>query len=339
MNLRTFRAAKMRDVLQQVKAELGPDAVIVSTREVSRGLLGREIEVTAAVETRSGPASGPAPVAGPVREDPFEQRLAPLTREIEALKLKTSSMGGDEARVLRAEIRALRELLTTDGKSGRAREDLDALAGRRELTRPSRERVVALVGPTGVGKTTTIAKLSARAALIRSLKVAIITTDAYRVGGEDQLRIFADLIGVPLFPVRDIRELPRVVATLSGFERIFIDTAGRSPTATPDIYETLDALLKIRPTEIHLTLAADSRPETIDRWVNCYGRDHLDRLLFTKVDEARDAAEVVRAPVRFDLPVSYLSFGQCVPEDVVEANREVLLRFAQRGLQREGVAA
>ncbi len=331
MKLRKFVAARTTDALAQIKAELGPDAIIVSIRDLPKSAGGPKVEVTAAVDPTD---EAPTPKASTVAADPD---MSALRSEIEALRREVSSSG--ESASLKNELDDLRQLIMTQRVDTVDGSTLRTVARGRTLTAPSDSRVVAVVGPTGAGKTTTIAKIAARAALVRTESVAIITLDTYRVGGEQQMRIFADLIGAPLYTVRDPTKLPEIVSRLAAYDRIYIDTAGRSPSAEAEINLTMSALAAVDGVEVHLVVPADSRAGTIDRWVERIGKSRVDRLLFTKIDEAETLSEVVLAPVRLGCPVSFITTGQRVPEDIVQATDGRLLAIAGEGARGKKEAA
>jgi flagellar biosynthesis GTPase FlhF len=323
MKLQKFIAADMRDALAQVKRALGSDALIVASRPVRRGLLGNGVEVTAAVDTvePAPPAADAAPAkAAPVMSDADVERIMmPLRSE------------------LRAELRSIRTLLQASTEA-RREVDPEALASRHVIAAPSERSTIALVGPTGVGKTTTIAKLAARAALIDRRSVAIITLDAFRVGGQDQIRAFADLMGVSL-TVTDPERLGDALDELDDQDSIFIDTAGRSPR-DPDVIRELHTAFSGRDdVEIHLAMAAGSGAQAIDAAVGRYGRLPIARLLFTKVDEAIALGELVEAPARHRIPVTWLATGQRVPEDLEEATSDLLVEWSRDGFSDKRVAA
>ena len=338
MKMRKFTAATLKEAIALVKAELGPDAMIISTRELRRGFRGPTVEVTAAVDSVEPlPEKAPKPAAPPPPPPPvsvtkeIETSIAPLLDELRALREELRPLSESVSDTpLAAELAALRRLLHAETEAhGRVIPDLEELSEEATVARMSDARIVALVGPTGAGKTTTIAKLAARAALDESKKVALLTLDSLRVGGQEQMLIFADLIGAPLISVREPQQLSRAVGTLVDYDYIYIDTAGRSPGARAEIDLTIEALEQVDDIETHLTLAAESRASTIDRWMELYGPGNVDRLLFTKVDEAEDLTQLVRAPVRLDCPVTYLATGQRVPEDLELATKERLLALAK----------
>lgn len=356
MKIRKFQAPSLKEALAQVKLELGPEAIIVATNPIRRGFLGSGIEVTAAIDepppaASAGAATPPVPVPaaassslGDLEVERMVERIsAPLRAELRSLRGMIRSLAEDRIdRALRDEVAALRQALAPLGRASAPGElvALETLAREHRIAAPSDKRITVIVGPTGVGKTTTIAKLATRAALIEDRPVAIASLDNHRVGGEEQIRLFADLIGVPLVLIDDPAHFDHALARLDGAERIFVDTAGRSPR-DPRVLSRLSEALTRRPdVEVHLALAAGTTAASMDAWRQRCQPLGVGRLLLTKLDEADDLAELVRAPARLGLPVSWVTTGQRVPEDLEAATAERLLALATGGLvQHEELAA
>jgi flagellar biosynthesis protein FlhF len=327
-----YKAATMREALAQAKREMGENAIILSTRELRRGVVGAGIEITAVTEVEdvsadaTQTASGTRPPA--LAEADVERIMAPLRSELRSLRslLRAGDGGG-----LRQELAELKRTISelSVGASAPALPPLEEVARGARLTAPSQGRVVALVGPTGAGKTTTVAKLAARAALMHGRSVGLITLDDYRVGGEEQLRIFADLIPAPLHVAQNRIELARALHALVECDFIYIDTSGRSPRDHRAQQELASTLSAIEGLEIHLTVPAPSAPAYIDQLAARYGRAlPIDRLLFTKLDEADDLSQVVRAPARLGMAVAHITMGQAVPEDLADPDDASLLEIA-----------
>lgn len=345
MKIRKFVAASMRDALAEVKRELGPDAMIVATRDVRRGLIGSGVEVTAAVDvdepgtTMSGPEAAPAP-RGNLNDVDVERIMNPLRSELRSIRSLLRPLAeGRPDDLLRQELAAMRQALSGLGAPRETEPPLADVAAQNVLATPSAGRLVAVVGPTGVGKTTTIAKLAARTALVEHRRAAIVSLDSFRIGGEEQIRAYADLIGVPLTLCSDADRLADAVASHRDAERIYIDTAGRSPHDRAALLELERALGSLPDVEVHLALPAGASTATIDGAFTRYGRVPIDRLMFTKVDEAETLAELVRAPARLGRSVAHITTGQRVPEDLEDATGERLLALARGGFQAAEVAA
>jgi flagellar biosynthesis protein FlhF len=188
--------------------------------------------------------------------------------------------------------------------------------------------VYALVGPTGVGKTTTTAKLAARCVVrYGAERLALITTDGYRIGAHEQLRIYGRILGVPVFVVRDGEDLRRTLADLADKHMVLIDTVGMSQR---DRMVAEQAAMLTRSGEVNrlLLLNAGSRGDTLDDVVRAYGGEDLAGCILTKADEASALAPALDCIVRHGLTLSYVANGQRVPEDLHVPNRKYLLHRA-----------
>jgi flagellar biosynthesis protein FlhF len=188
--------------------------------------------------------------------------------------------------------------------------------------------VYALVGPTGVGKTTTTAKLAARCVVrYGAERLALVTTDGYRIGAHEQLRIYGRILGVPVFVVRDGEDLRRTLADLSDKHMVLIDTVGMSQR---DRMVAEQTAMLTRSGEVNrlLILNAGSRGDTLDDVVRAYGGEDLAGCILTKADEARALAPALDCIVRHGLTLSYVANGQRVPEDLHVPNRKYLLHRA-----------
>ena len=196
--------------------------------------------------------------------------------------------------------------------------------------------VFALVGPTGVGKTTTTAKLAARCVVRHGAdSVALLTTDGYRIGAHEQLRIYGRILGVQVHAVRDAADLRRTLADLSGKHMVLIDTIGMSQRdrLVAEQAAMLDGAGDVRRL---LLVNATSRGDTLDDVVHAYGREAggsaLAGAILTKVDEAVSLAPAIDALIRNRLELYYVANGQRVPEDLHLPNRAYLLHRALKGL-------
>ncbi|MBM0416817.1 flagellar biosynthesis protein FlhF [Aeromonas veronii] len=196
---------------------------------------------------------------------------------------------------------------------------------------------VALLGPTGVGKTTTIAKLAARFAMkYGAEQVALITTDNYRIGAHEQLQTYGRIMGCPVRQVRDAEELANALYQFRHRRLVLIDTAG---VGQRDIRltEQLDTLVKNAKVRIrsYLVMSATSQRRVMQEAVDHFRRIPLSGCILTKLDESLNLGEVINVCIQNSLPISYITDGQRVPEDIQVANAAQLVGAAMGSLERE----
>ena len=189
--------------------------------------------------------------------------------------------------------------------------------------------VFALMGPTGAGKTTTTAKLAARFVVRHGAdKLALLTTDSYRIGGHEQLRIYGKILGVTVHAVRDAADLKLALAELRNKHTVLIDTVGMSQRDQA-VAEQVEMLCQAgQPIKRLLMLNATSHGDTLNEVVEAYRRRGLDGCILTKIDEAASLGPALDCAIRHDLMVHYLATGQRVPEDLHLANRQYLIHRA-----------
>lgn len=394
---RTFRAPDARSALAMVKASLGSDAVILSTREVTNGLFrAKEIEVTAALpeapaQSRSLAAQAYIPSAGraattglgpsdvqraiasaiesarpsaprpssprasapsaPAADPPPTSREAELSDELLRLRRAMDEMRR-EMRQVSGQVRIERDyrlppvgaellthLINRGVEEALAEESIrqavesspndsvatllaalrEALSERVVSGRPpwladQRRRVIAMVGPTGVGKTTTLAKIAARALMESKLKVALVTIDTYRIGASEQVLRYGEIMAVPTYVARDRIELTRAIERSAGADLVLIDTAGRSVSEA--VARQAEMLRSIEGIQLYLTVSACTGPREMAAAAERYRALQPERLVVTKVDEAVGPGSLLSASVRIGRPIVAVTDGQRVPEDI-----------------------
>jgi len=193
-------------------------------------------------------------------------------------------------------------------------------------------RVVVLVGPTGVGKTTTIAKLAARARLAGGQQVALITLDTFRIAAVDQLQKYAQIIGVPLAVASDPVEFRTAVSTFAkdGVDTVFVDSAGRSQRDELKMNELREFLRVLPGVEVHLVLSTTTGPRTLRSVAERFGAAGFQRVILTKLDESASFGTILEALVAIGKPVSFLTDGQNVPDDLMISDPERLADLVLR---------
>ncbi len=177
-------------------------------------------------------------------------------------------------------------------------------------------RSICLIGPTGVGKTTTIAKLAAAFKLRQRQKVGLITIDTYRIAAVDQLRTYANIIGVPLKVVLTPNELVMAMKEMSDCDTILIDTAGRSHTDQMKLNELSQFIAVANPSEVHLVLSSTTTQESMEAALEQFGKIRVDQIIFTKLDEAVSFGVLLNVARTASRALSYLTTGQDVPDNI-----------------------
>jgi len=211
----------------------------------------------------------------------------------------------DESAVRRSVLEVIAELIPADESNIRLEPPADA-----------RPRTIALIGPTGVGKTTTIAKLAATFKLKQKKTVGLITLDTYRIAAVDQLRTYANIIGLALHVVASPDELTRALHHCAGCDVILIDTAGRSQRDDPKLNELRSLISVADPHEVHLVLSSTCSQAVLMEVAERFSSVRVDRIIFTKLDEAVSFGVLLNVVRKVNKRLSYVTTGQEVPHHI-----------------------
>jgi len=186
-----------------------------------------------------------------------------------------------------------------------------------------------LVGPTGVGKTTTIAKLAAGFRIQERRRIGLVTIDTFRIAAVQQLEAYAEIMDLPMEVVEKPAEMQPAIERLGDVDLVLIDTAGRSPSSDARIDQLVELLRMAQPDETHLVMAATSSVSTVRSVLRGFAPARPTAAILTKLDEATNTAGVLSALSASDslpgIPLSYLTNGQQVPDDIQVASAETLL--------------
>jgi len=194
----------------------------------------------------------------------------------------------------------------------------------------STARIIAFVGPTGVGKTTTIAKLATQAKLIDGKEVAIISADTFRIAAVEQLKTFANIAEIPFEVVYSTDEIKNAVAKFSRMDLIFIDTTGRSQRDKKNLKEIGNMLSSVEPGEVHLVLSVTTKYKDILDILEKFKTLFINRIIFTKLDETTSLGLILNVAEKVRKPISYITFGQNVPEDIEKADSRKIAKIILR---------
>lgn len=347
MNISRFFGSTNREALRQVRLALGPDALIVSNRRVNGGVEIMAADPTSVSEDRIpenvSVSNAAAPQTDVMREigamrGALESRIDELVwgnqlkQSTHAATLFQSLLGcGFSTALLRAmltrlprrhSLRAAQEWVRTE-----LTRNLPVLVDEDALWQPG--LTLALVGPTGVGKTTTIAKLAARAVQRHgSSGLALLTTDTYRIGAYEQLKIYGELLRVPVKVIQNAKELAAVLGAIPDHVTVLIDNVGVSQR---DRYVAEQAAMlsaTSRTVRRLLVLNASSHGNTLDEVARSYAKDGgvpLQGCIITKADEASSLGAALDTAIRYRLPIHFVSNGQKVPENLLHMTADALV--------------
>lgn len=193
-------------------------------------------------------------------------------------------------------------------------------------------KVIALVGPTGVGKTTTIAKLAAINKILNKKDVALISVDTYRIGAIEQLRTFAAIADIPMEIVYKSSEMPLALRKFRDKDMIFIDTVGRSQRVKKELNELKRFVEAAKPDEVHLVMSASTSLGTMADIAEKFKVVQPDRFLFSKLDEAVSFGSLLSVAHKHKVPISYITTGQNVPEDIYAADSNEFAAMVYSGV-------
>ncbi len=351
MKIKRFESIDNKTAFALVKKELGEDAVILATRNLEAGTVRARVEVIAAMDYDMDTVSDL-----PERREPVKERKNYSYDAVRARKKQSVGPGMADTPEIRLEAHDLKKRFSRlrhdnngSGKneSGQSRikpSPAEVAKWRDSVIEQIRinplakadsdkPQVIALVGPTGVGKTTSAAKLAAWFSLRMNQRVVLLSMDCYRIGATDQLRTYARIMRLPCEIVLRKKDLVQAVARHQRSDLIIIDTAGKNPYDLEHIDELqtwFEPHGNIKP---YLVVSATTKKSDLTNILKTYSSMDLSGLIISKVDETRTYAALCQQVAVSGLPVSYLACGQRVPEDFRAASKPYLHTLFKKGWQ------
>ncbi len=343
MKVKKYVGDNIQDIIFRVKVDLGTDAIILDTRKFKEGgFLGffakEKVEVLAGLEENSG------------KEDKTKEEIDNLKDMIKDLnnnvnKNVTNSNIPEALKSLRNHLKKqnvkdeyIQEILDdiqTDEKIDKSnlkvkvKNHLIDMLGEPELIKTTNKpKTITFIGPTGIGKTTTIAKIAAEFAIKKDKKVCLITADTYRIAAVQQLRTYSDIINIPLKVVYDGSEFIQAVKEFQKeADLILVDTPGRNWKNKWELGQLNEFAKQNIVDETHLMLSLNMDSRDLNNAVNNFSSLNPDKFILTKLDETSSYGDIINLKKEYDIPFSYITFGQDVPEDIDQANPEILYNY------------
>ena len=191
----------------------------------------------------------------------------------------------------------------------------------------NKPNIYMFLGPTGVGKTTTLAKIAARLSLVENKKIGLITADTYRIAAVEQLKTYSEILGIPLEVIYEASELQDAIERFKDKDYILIDTAGRSHKSKELKSDYDDLVRYLKDVKIYLVMSMTTSFKDLKSIIDSYGFLKEYRLLFTKLDEATSYGNILNLKVLTGKPLSYFTIGQSVPDDIEVADKERIIQY------------
>ncbi|GGA62921.1 flagellar biosynthesis protein FlhF [Ornithinibacillus halotolerans] len=398
MKIKRYIAPTMPEAMNKIRKELGPDAVILSTKEVHEGgLFGlfkkRMIEVIVALDQNIPPVKQEKPLPKfekferrePARNSMVNERSTSLrekplteTPSSDVTKTKNDPNSIMETEII-SEMKNMRRILEQQlYQNYQQKFELDyqviyqylidqevneelatklveniihkhrlikvkptaskiavdlKLEIEEQLSKLSFEgitnsaKVVHFVGPTGVGKTTTLAKVAARSMINEQKKVAFITMDTYRIAAIEQLKTYAKILDIPVEVVYSFEDYQIALEKLKSYDLILVDTAGRNYREEKYVEELKRSIRSKETIENYLVLSLTSKPKDILDIYHSFRHLDIKSLIFTKIDETRQYGSLLNIPLTFQAGIAYITDGQEVPDNLVKPTKEVISNY------------
>ncbi len=328
MQIKRFEAHNMKEALLQVKKDLGPEAIILSTKTLRNpspapGRARSLIEVVAGIDPPPLPEMRPE-VPRPETSRIFEnsgQKWPGSEAFLERVRAAgfAPEFVASLADLLKKKRNGHAGRIPADSRGFLRKQLMDAV----DIAGPemNRGRIWAVIGPTGVGKTTTLAKLAAHFSIHGQKKVVLITADTYRIGAVEQLQTYARILKVPLEIAAEREDLRRITGKYNDRDLLLIDTAGRNPFQRRQLEELQDLLAIEEPIAYHLVLSATTKDRDLARIVHHFSLFPVVSYIFTKIDETEEYTPLFNQLWRDRKPLSFITTGQKVPEDIEMADK------------------
>lgn len=364
MQVKRYKANTIHDAVNLVKEELGPEALILSTRKISEGRVPPSYNPQELFEITAMPGGGRkaersySSKGGALMDERDTGLFGSLKSELMSIKemilllngsgrleegfrlnpgaievyggLIRSGIAQPYAQLFLEKGGALKEnggISTKDLYEQVFKEVVKVIEVTDPFSHDRKQVVSALIGPTGVGKTTTIAKLAANLSLKQKRSVGLISIDNYRIAAVDQLKTYAGILGIPCFAAFSRAELEFALKRMKEKDVVLIDTAGHGHYDVQRIEALRDLFGSCLTIRSHLVLSVVTNEFEMKRAAKNFGRLKFSSYIFTKTDETQARGVIINQLFRLKMPISFITTGQRVPEDILKATKKGILRL------------
>ena len=352
MKIKRYLGATAHEAILELKRELGPDAVVLNTKQVrAKGIFKYFkkplVEVTAAYEDRNNYGSNNrnkyeeklnninddlAELKKIMYEIPREmQKEEKLPKTLEMFRKRMIHNGIDED-IVDNILKEINEQMNLKDKDSNTVEKIikynlmEYLGNPQPITMEDERKIIFFVGPTGVGKTTTLAKIAASLVMENKYKIGLITSDTYRIGAVDQLKIYSDILDLPLEISYNQEDMYKAFDKFEAKDIILVDTAGRNHNDLEQIKQLEDVLDSTKIKEIYLLLSATIDKKVVQGLISKYSSLGDFKLIITKIDEAQNYGDIFNIRYISNKELSYYTVGQGVPDDIQVVNKEEIVK-------------
>ena len=363
MQIKKYLAPSLKEATQQMKNELGEEAIILGTRVIEgdkRFDVKKMYEITAGLDQPVDKEEVEIKKEIETENKSYESELSELTKKIfNSAEKKAELKAGKKASASKSfenEIKDIADTLQlhevqknitntiTKHLSNSASfmessnlqnyliSSMAAMIHTKEFkVTKGKTKKIALVGPTGVGKTTCIAKLAVISKIIHKLKVGLISIDTYRLGAIDQLRIFSEISDIEMAVAYEPEDIPKLVKKFKDKDLLFIDTVGRSQKNKENLESIKNYLQAAQVDETVLVVSSTSSTKTLNDVAQRFKVLGYSSVIFSKIDEAVSYGNILNLVVTHDVPVMFLTNGQVIPDDIVSVNPSFLANMIYTG--------
>ena len=359
MRLKTYHVGNISEAIPMIKRDLGADALILNTKKVKTGgFLGffqkEQLEVIAAVENEKPKEIEEVKPFNSVKlVKPVNPETSDLIDELKNIKQfmmqvveedhLPNSIKAISDRLKEEEITSeihselLSKLMVVVGQNTDFTEEQVYRLARGEMIKLIKEHqkpienknpeIICFIGPTGVGKTTTIAKIAADYLLREDKKVGLITSDTYRIAAVEQLKTYANILNIPIEVVETAADLEKAMSELRDCDIVLMDTAGRNYQQKQYIDDLEHLLSDKTKIQINLVLSLTSKYQDMVKIIDNFQTISMDQLLLTKQDETSTSGAILNLIYHYSIPIPYIANGQNVPDDIISLTPELVVDF------------